>query len=152
MHSITKPKAPVKKHRVRKHIQKGVCVAAVRALAAAKSYMDSRKFEAPTLGVAARNFNTSVTYIEAAIVVLKAVELGVSLRLVDRVTCGHEPLLDAAARVRAVVELIEAHKKAPPEALAKFDLLVGAEALFDRAVETEKASRGFAFGYSSEFV
>jgi hypothetical protein len=106
----------------------GVRAAALRAVTAARLYLSG---QIPNLVKAAESCGSNVTYLCAAIVVLRS-ENSV---LLDRVLRGHIPLLAAANQVRRVVDLVAAYQTANEQDHVAFARAAGPERLFDEVVQ-----------------
>jgi hypothetical protein len=117
-----------RRQRVRRHVRHGVCTAALRSVTAAKLYIAGTT---PNLLKAAESCGSNVTYVRAAVVVLRA-ENSV---LLDRVLRGHIPLLAAASQVEKLVGLIAAYNAASEQDHVAFARAAGPDRLFDEAVQ-----------------
>jgi uncharacterized protein YdbL (DUF1318 family) len=112
----------------RRQIKNGQRVAALRAFTAAKLHL---RGEFPTIAIAAESCGANTTYVQAAMVLIRAG----NQKVIGDVLSGYVPLLTAADELRRMVELVEAYRRARPQDLARAARLVGAEKLFSTMVE-----------------
>jgi hypothetical protein len=83
----------------------------------------------PSLGLAAASCGSNVTYVSAAITLLKSeVDLGCVLK-------GHIPLLGAAAQAKRVADLVAAHRNATKRDRIIFMRTCGTDNILDELVE-----------------
>jgi|AmaraimetFIIA100_FD_contig_71_2614661_length_769_multi_2_in_0_out_0_2 hypothetical protein len=112
-----------------RRVRHGQQAAVVRALTAAKLYIDGA---APSFVAAAAMCGSCPQYVEAAFTLTKSGDAA----LLRDVVRGETPLLAAAKRVRELVALVDAYHRAKdkPHALARFGQTIGAEILFDSVI------------------
>jgi hypothetical protein len=91
-----------RRHRsARRHFRHGHRAAVIRAITAAKLYIDEA---IPNLTTAAECCGSNVVYVTAAVILLRSENTA----LQERVLKGHVPLLTAAAQVKQVANLVTA--------------------------------------------
>jgi hypothetical protein len=112
----------------RRQIKNGQRAAALRAITAAKLYL---RGEFPSIAIAAESCGANTTYVQAAMVLIRAGNKNV----LDGVLHGHLPLLGAAEELRGMVDLVEAYRRARQQDLARAARVDGAENLFTTMVE-----------------
>jgi uncharacterized protein YdbL (DUF1318 family) len=112
----------------RRQIRNGQRAAALRAFTAAKFY---QRGDFPTIADAAESCGANTTYVQAAMVLIRAG----NQKVIGDVLSGYVPLLTAADELRRMVELVEAYRRARPRDLARAARAVGAEKLFTEMVE-----------------
>ena len=116
-----------KKYRPRRrHFRHGLCAAAARAITAAKLYLEGKT----TLREAAFGCGSNVTYVRAALLLLKAEDA----QLFERVLHGHMALTTAAGRVRPVVELVRAYHECTDQHLAAAGRQIGPAKVWDHMI------------------
>jgi hypothetical protein len=103
------------------HFRNGMCCAAVRAIAAAESYLQQ---EFMTLEGAAIRHGSSVAYVRAAVILLKSE----NQQLIDQVLRGELLILEAAKLMVQFVKLVAAHRAATPANLNDFFTATGCTA------------------------
>jgi len=129
-------------------IRNGVRVANLKAFTAAKFYRDRvANKESVTLEGAALCHGTNISYLRAAITVLKAGDRN----LADRVVQGVLSILTAAKLVKPQVRAIEALKDANPANLAAIYAATGftneLAKLLTKSSSTERTDAARAFGH-----
>jgi len=129
----------------RAQIRHGVRVANLRAITAAKFYVANK--DSVTLEGAALCHGTNISYLRAAITVLKAGDRN----LADRVVQGVLSILTAAKLVKPQVRAIEALKDANPANLAAIYAATGftneLAKLLTKSSSTERTDAARAFGH-----
>jgi hypothetical protein len=119
----------------RRHFRNGHCAAVVRAITAARLYLDGR---APSLAAAAEACGSNVLYIRAAITLLKAKDPS----LLNSAMAGFMSLPGAADQERrrlkaarvTVSEVVETWRAWTPEQRAEFGRGAGVANLWDDAI------------------
>ena len=112
----------------RRLVRNGQRAAALRAITAAKLYLNK---SISTLDLAAASCGSNVPYVRAAITLLRSE----NTQLLDHALTGAVPLLEAAARAERLAELVTAYRHATPEDLAALGRTLGAEAVFANVIE-----------------
>jgi hypothetical protein len=100
------------------------CAAALKAIMAAKLYL---KGKAKTLQEAADDCGVNVSYVAAAVAVVKFGDLSLEKMVLDGIT----PLLVAAAWVKPAVQMTEVFKRSSAHQRVMFAQAVRPEVLFD---------------------
>src|SRR5262245_11974131 len=103
------------------------CPAAVRAVTAAGLYLDHRL---PSLAATALGCGSCVTYVQAALILIKSENATV----LERALRGQMPLQAAAKQVKQVADLVAAYRKANAADRVAFAKAIGPTALFDSAL------------------
>jgi hypothetical protein len=111
----------------RRHFQSGQCLAALRAITAAKGY---RTGIFSTIAVAAMSCGSNHIYVDAALVLVKAEDPA----LLEAVLAGEKSLLAAANEMKVVATLVSTLRQATDTELAILGRIVGAGQVFDRVV------------------
>ena len=111
-------------------------VLAVRAFTAARLYLNDDAV--PTLAAAAESCGSNVAYVRAAITLVKTDNPA----LVSDVLAGQVPILQAAAQVRPVVDLVTAYREAKDPDRVAFARACGAEAIFNVLVAASSCRIG----------
>jgi hypothetical protein len=111
----------------RRHLRNGERAAVIRAMTAAKLYLDQT---APTVVFAATACGSNAHYVRAAVTLMKAE----NLTLVDRVAKGHVSLLQAARDVKQLAGRVNAYRTATAADHVAFAHVIGPATLFDNAV------------------
>jgi hypothetical protein len=88
----------------------------------------------PTLAAAAEGCGSNVSYVQGAIVLLKANNAS----LVSEVVAGRVPLLQAAAQMRRLVDLIAAYRDAKDPDRVAFAKTWGIDKIFDTLVQASE--------------
>jgi hypothetical protein len=117
------------KHRIRTHIYKGQCRAAVQAVTAARAYLGGLPW-APTIAVAALYHGSTPNYVVAAIVILRSKDE----HALNLVLQGRWALLEAAAKLKPRVRLIEAFDHASPADRAALGRMRSVTAIWDEVI------------------
>ena len=126
MHGLlTSPHRPRQRQSARRHLDHGHRRAAVRAFTAARLYLTDDAV--PTLAAAAESCGSNVVYVRAAIILMRADNAS----LTGDVLAGQVPILQAAAQVRPVVDLVTAYREAKDPDRVAFARVCGAEAIFN---------------------
>ena len=105
----------------------GQRAAVVRALTAAKLYLNG---EVPTLEAAAACCGSSVVYVRAAVILIKAENSAMLMA----VRAGTVPLRAAAKQLKQVAQLVDGYRKANAAELITFGKTVGAVAVWDNVI------------------
>jgi hypothetical protein len=113
----------------RRRFRHGQRAAAVRAFTGARLYLNCA---VPTLAAAADSTGSCPAYIQAAIILLKADNAS----LTAEVLAGRVSLLQAAAQVRRMVDLVTAYKLAQDPDRVAFARACGVERIFNVLVAT----------------
>jgi hypothetical protein len=117
-----------KKSRSRyRRTRNGQCAAAVRALTAARHYLDHK---VPNLAAAALCCGSSVTYVQAALILIKSE----NETLLERVRRNQMPLQAAAAQIKQIANLVNAYRAASAADRVAFARTIGPTTLFDSAL------------------
>jgi hypothetical protein len=111
----------------RRRVRNGCRAAVMRALSGARRYLNG---EVPTLDAAAAWCGSNVTYVRAAVILIKS-ENTVLMR---QVLGGEYPLLAAARDMQKLAELVTAFRRAPFAARVAFARTVGPSTLFDNTL------------------
>ena len=115
----------------RRHFRHGQCAAVLRAITAAKLYSTGG---ITTLEKAAESCGSNISYVRAAIVLLKAE----NVTLLNRVLSGDAPLVGAAQQAQRMADLISAYRSANYADRVAFVRTCGTDAIFDVLVEAAK--------------
>jgi hypothetical protein len=111
-------------HRVRHQFRRGERLAVIRAMTAAKLYMDK---SVPTLAAAATSCGSNVPYVRAGVALIKTE----NIILAGRATRGHVSLLKAAREARRLGDLLKAYRAADASDHVAFAKIVGPETMFN---------------------
>jgi hypothetical protein len=111
----------------RRHFRHGHRAAALRAFTGARLYLAQA---VPTLAAAADSTGSNVAYVQAAIILLRSDNTS----LVNEVLAGDVPILEAAAQVRRLVDLIAAYRDAKDHDRVAFARACGVETIFNTLV------------------
>jgi hypothetical protein len=108
----------------RRRFRHGQRAAAVRAFTGARLYLNCA---VPTLAAAADSVGSCPAYIQAAVILLKADNAS----LAAEVLAGRVSILQAAAQVRRMVDLVTAYKLAKDPDRVAFARTCGVERIFN---------------------
>jgi hypothetical protein len=108
----------------RRRFRRGQRAAAVRAFTGARLYLNCA---VPTLAAAADSVGSCPAYIQAAVILLKADNAS----LAAEVLAGRVSILQAAAQVRRMVDLVTAYKLAQDPDRVAFARACGVERIFN---------------------
>jgi hypothetical protein len=108
----------------RRHFRHGHRAAVIRAITAAKLYIDEA---IPNLTTAAECCGSNVVYVTAAVILLRSENAA----LQERVLKGHVPLLAAAAQVKQVANLVTAYRAAKDADRIAFARACGTDQILD---------------------
>src|SRR5262249_40156963 len=134
MHGFLKPKRNIIRRRRRRN-RGGEQVAVVRALTGAMLHL-GMPIPPQTLAQAAKMTGSSVAYIQAMLIILKAEDKD----LIEHVSRGLLPLVSTAAQVKRRAELIAALRQAnAEERVAALKHVVTSEGILNIAVAAEAA-------------
>jgi hypothetical protein len=111
----------------RRRFRHGQRAAAVRAFTGARLYLNCA---VPTLAAAADSTGSCPAYVQAAVVLLKADNASLTAEVLD----GRVSLLQAAAQVRRMVDLVTAYKLAQDPDRVAFARACGIETIFNTLV------------------
>src|SRR5262245_11762840 len=121
------PSRNKKKYQTRRRTQGGQCAAAVRALTAAALYGDG---QVPSLAAAALGCGSCVTYVQAALILLRSE----NVTMLERAVHGQIPLCKAARQIKRVAALVNAYRTAGAADRVVFAKTIGPTTLFDSAL------------------
>lgn len=125
---LTRNKKKKKRYRPRhRRMRKGRCAAAVRALTAARLYLDG---QVPSLAAAALCCGSCRAYVQAALILIKSE----NMTLIERVRRGHVPLPTAAKQMKQLADLVNAYRTAGAADRVAFAKTIGPTTLFDSAL------------------
>ena len=111
----------------RRRFRHGQRAAAVRAFTGARLYLNCA---VPTLAAAADSTGSCPAYIQAAVILLKADNASLTAEVLG----GRVSLLQAAAQVRRMVDLVTAYKLAQDPDRVAFARACGIETIFNTLV------------------
>jgi hypothetical protein len=127
--SFSRARIVPRRHRSsRRHLRHGQRAAVVRAITAAKLYLDK---SASTLAHAAECCGSCVPYVRAATVLVRSEDV----ILINHVQTGRVSLTEAAAKVARRAELISAYQNAAEEDRVAVFRALNAERVFDVIVK-----------------
>ena len=122
------PKIPSPYRNRRRRMRHGVCAAALHAVTAARLYLSG---QIPNLFKAAESCGSNVSYVRAAIILLRAE----NSTLLEHVLRGHVALLAAARQVQRLVDLVAAYRATDEKDHVACFRALGPEHVFDELVQ-----------------
>ena len=121
---LAKRKVAKRNRSPRRHFRHGHRAAVMRAITAAKLYLNKT---IPRLGLAAEFCGSNTAYVTAAAILLRSE----NATLLEQVGVGQVPLLKAAARVKQIANLVTAYRTAADADRVAFARTCGTDQILD---------------------